>query len=103
MKLITKNRKSVLLEDEDGYRFSVPKEIYETEDEAEILENSIPYSLMFDEIIGEFIDLEAIKNELYSQGIHTLDDVLKNRKKVNDLLRKNISADRIIKTVKGDM
>ncbi|PID86964.1 MAG: hypothetical protein CSB13_01730 [Chloroflexi bacterium] len=101
MKVIKKNKKTVLMEDERGYRFYIPTEIYE-DDEADYKKNSIPYSLSFDLVLTELFDAEKITRELYSAGVHTLSDVLDNRKMVNDILKKNISCDKIIHAVTGN-
>lgn len=99
-KLVKRLKKTVLLEDETGFMFHVPVEIYD--EGGDLGENAIPYSLPFDLILGE-IDFSAVQSELYGAGIHTLADILNNRKRVNDILRKYISADVLIRNIKGDI
>lgn len=101
MKVIKKLKKTVLIQDEETlFMFHVPIEIYEEGDESVYLENGIPYSLSFDHIVRQLLDELSIQQELYRQGIHTLDDLLKNRKAVNDILKKHVNASKIIQAVK---
>lgn len=102
MKVIKKSKKTVLLEDDNGYRFYVPSEVYGKEDveDSEMLDSAIPYSLSFDLILDELLDFTAIQEDLYKVGVHTQDDILSNRKKVNDVFRRYLSADRVISVVK---
>lgn len=103
MEIIKKLKKTILLEQSNGYRFYVPKEVYDDEDmtEKDYLDNAIPYSLSFDLILKEVVDFDAIQEQMYAQEIHTLYDVLNNRKKVNSIIKKTINADVIIRNVKG--
>lgn len=101
MKVIKKLKKTVLLEDETGFRFFIPKEVFEEEDESLYDEAMIPHSLSFDLILQELVDAFEIQERFYAQGIHTLEDVLNNRKLVNDILKQHLSANIIIKAVKG--
>ena len=103
MKVIRRNKKTVLVQDEKGFQFYVPVEVYDTEEIAvkDIYDAGIPKSLSFDLILEEESNLSQVAEDLYSQNIHTLEDVLNNRKKVNDILRKHFSAQTIINAVKG--
>ena len=99
MKVIKKLKKTVVMQDETGFMFHVPIDVYESGDESVYVENSIPYSLSFDFIIAEMVDKLDVQKAFYAQGIHTLDDVLKNRKAVNDILKRYVNADKIINAV----
>lgn len=102
MKVINKNKKSVLLEDKDSYRFFVERETYENaESEEELLEKSIPQSLSFSSAIEGIAKEQssAIEKVLYVSGIHTKEDVLNQRKQVNDVLRRYFSAENIIRFI----
>jgi hypothetical protein len=98
MKLIVKTRNSVLLEDETGYRFYVEKRVYETGDAELIRHFAIPYSLPFDFITG--IEIES---ELYKVGVHTLEDILNNRRSVLKVMKNtDVTVEQLIELVKGD-
>jgi len=99
MILIQSLRTSVLLEDDKtGYRFYVDKKIYEEGDAQKIRDYAIPYSLPFDLITG----LE-IENKLYKVGVHTLYDILNNRRVVLGVLRNTeLSVEHFIELVKGE-
>lgn len=101
MKVVRKLKNTVLLQDESGFMFHIPKDVYEQEDESLYDENMIPHSLSFDLIIEKLVDKLTVQEELYAQGIHTLEDVLKNRKTVNDVLKRHLNADKIIESVRG--
>lgn len=100
MKVIKKLKNTVLLQDETGFMFHVPTEIYEMEDESLYEENMIPHSISFDLVIKEMVDDIAVQKELYAQGIHTVEDILGRRKAVNDILKRHINAEKIVQKVK---
>lgn len=104
MNLVRKLTKTVLLKDETGFMFHVPLDVYENEEipESEYENHMIPYSLSFDLIINSIVSEVEIQQQLYAQGIHTLDDVLSNRKVVNDILKRNFNAERIIHEVRAN-
>lgn len=98
MILIQSLRSSVLLEDETGYRFYVDKNVYRTGDEESIRRYAMPYSLPFNLITG----LE-IENKLYKVGVHTLNDILNNRRVVLGVLRNTeLTVEHFIELVKGE-
>lgn len=100
MKLIKRNKMTVLVQDENLFMYHVPVENYDSgEDYTEYL---IPYSLSFDIILKQIFNVEGIQKALYARGIHTYEDVLNNRKAVNDILKQYISVDKIIAHIKGD-
>jgi hypothetical protein len=101
MIVIKRLKKMVLLEDETGYRFYVPRDVYENEEISNYEADAIPYSLQFDLILNEIIDTSAIASDLYRAGVHTETDVLNSRKIVNDVLRRHLSDQNIIKTFRG--
>lgn len=102
MRKVKELKNSVLVEDESsGYMFYVPTEVYEAGDESVFIDNGIPYSLSFDLIIQQTVDAMKVQRHLYRMGIHTLEDVLANRKKVNDVLKQYISTDVLINAIKG--
>ena len=68
--------------------------------EQDYMDNGIPCSLSFDLILQETVDFENLQEQLYAADIHILDDVLANRRKVNDILRKNLNAETIIRSIK---
>ncbi len=104
MKVISKKKKQVLLEDNRGYQFYITRELYDSEETETFLENSIPLSLDFSSTLQSIIEEKAgeIEEQLYRRGIHSLVDILNNRKTVNDVLKKYISAGSIVKNIKGD-
>jgi hypothetical protein len=103
LKVIKKLKKTVLLEADTGYRFYVPRDVYEDDEVTDYTEYGVPYSLQFDLILSDVIDTVAIANDLYRAGIHTKEDVLSNRKAVNDVLRRHVSGYQIIHTFKGEL
>lgn len=110
MKIIKTLKKTILIEQESGYRFYVPREIYDklyeedktppTEDLEALKKDGIPYSLSFDLILHDIFNPEKIQQELYLGNIHTLNDILNNRKRVTDILKKNMNAEMIIQNIK---
>lgn len=100
MILVKRNKKTVLVQDEIGFMYHVPVENYDSgEDYTDYL---IPYSLSFDIILEQVFNVQNIQRALYVRGIHTFEDVLNNRKAVNDILKQHISVDAIIQQIKGD-
>jgi hypothetical protein len=100
MKLLRQLTNSVLLEDNNCFRFYVAKDIYERGDEDEIRMFHVPYSLPFDLYIGE--DGQEIQKRLYQHGIHRLEDVLSQRVAVKRLLGKRVSLEELIRRIKGE-
>lgn len=89
---------SVLLQDEDNYRFFVDKDIFVEGDIEKIRQYGIPYSLPFSLWVTE-----EQEKALYALGIHKLQDILDNRKKANSVLRNGeISAEDLIEIIKGE-
>lgn len=103
MKVVSKTKKSVLLEDDSGYRFFVERETFDSaETDDELLSKSIPYSLEFSALVKIIAEENAddIEKVFYTSGLHTVEDILNNRKKVNDILRRYFSAGSILKFTK---
>lgn len=101
MVLIRKLKKTYLVQDEETmFIYHVPVEFYN--EDGDYSDHLIPYSLSFSDILDAVIDTNKIEVGLHTAGIHTFDDVLANRKRVNDLLKQHISTDIIIKEIKGD-
>lgn len=103
MNVIKNYGKSILLEDETGFRFYVDKDIYtmyiqDEVEEDEFYFNSIPYSIVF-----SVYDEKLVDEDFYKLGIHTLTDILRNRQRVTNILRgQEISTERLIGLIKGE-
>lgn len=100
MKLLQQLKNSVLLEDDDFFRFYVPKDIYGRGDEDEIRMYHIPYSLPFDLYIEN--NGQEIQKRLYQHGIHKIEDILSRRVAVKKLLGKEVSLEELIRRIKGE-
>lgn len=103
MTVVKKTPDSVLLKDETGFTFYVPASVFDQKDDegVNLLDHMIPYSLSFDIIVQDMVNVEKIQTELYKLGIHTYEDILNNRKVVNDVLKRHFSAEQIIKAIKN--
>lgn len=98
--VVSKNKKSVLLEDESGYRYYVERETYENAEVGEdLLDRSIPYSVPFSYVLEKIVKEqgESIEKVFYATGLHTVEDILNNRKQANDILKRYFSGENIVK------
>lgn len=107
MKTLKKTNTTVYVELSNGAIYHVPVELYNDGEESEsyYTVHGIPYSVSFELLLQELVTEYAydIQTVLYSAGIHTVADVVDNRKLVNDILKQYISTDKIIKvSKKGD-
>lgn len=101
MKIVRTFPNSVLLEDENCFRFFVNNKIFKSGDEERIREYGVPYSLPFDLLI-EDEDSERIQIGLYRSGIHKLEDILNNRKIVRKIIGDKLSVEELIEKIKGE-
>lgn len=102
-KVVSKSKKSVLLEDETGYRYYVEREVYENAGVGEDLsDRSIPYSIPFSYVLEKIAKTQGddIERVFYASGLHTVEDILNNRKQANDILRRYFSGENIVKFIK---
>ena len=87
MKVINKNSNRVTIE-HNNFRSVVTPELYKEFEDGiltaeELIESGIPVSIQWSDFITVNITAKDIELELHKQGIHTLDDLLKNTQKVS--------------------
>lgn len=100
MRLVKQTKTEVLLELENNALVLITPEVYKSGNEQNILLNSVPYSLPFDLFLK--YNAENIMLRLYQNGIHTLRDILNNRKLVKRILTDNNSVEELIDSIKGE-
>lgn len=99
MKVISVKKNNVMVQKDSGEIVFVLPELY-LSDINKAMAYAVPYSLPFDLFLD--YDGQNVCQQLYTNGIHTLRDVLDNRRTVKRVLGDKNSVESLIERIKGE-